>query len=654
MRKYNNLAAYIVENIGGKENIENITHCMTRLRIKLKDNDKANISKLENSNEIISCQHAEGKLQIIIGTHVGDVYEEIIRQTGDEPISEESETKGSILNRFASIITRIVVPALGVLCACGIIAGINSVLVATRAIATDSGTYILLNAMGNACLTFFPVILGYTSAKVFGLDPFVGMILGAILIFPNIAVDMNKGNILYAIFESTPFEMSVYKTLFGVPIIFPTNGYASTLIPIMLIVLFASKVEKVLKHVLPEVTKQFLAPFLTILISGMVGILLIGPISMILQNGLQTSLSWLISKSKFLAFTIITLIYQPLVIFGLHWPLITLGLMEFANVGSTLIVSSIFPASFTHMGVCLAVFLRTKSAKMKNISLPAFLSACFCIIEPSIYGVTFPVKKRFGFCMIGGLVGGLILAISNSPMFAISMGTTGIMSFVNPKTGSFVGLIWCIISCFVAMMVTFILTWVTYKPGEDGENVNDIKYNNIKINKKECIGSPLNGLVKSIKDMNDSAFANEELGKGVCVIPSDGRIYSPFKGTVISLFPTGHAIGLKSENGTEILIHVGTNLYNIEEPIFKKFVTQGDKVEQGDLLIEFSVEKLQKLNMSTETAVIISNSSDYFDVMATHIGDTVTLEDEIIIIIPNNCLENNGLNGGIVHEYSKK
>ncbi|MBF1113851.1 MAG: PTS transporter subunit EIIC [Solobacterium sp.] len=268
---------------------------------------------------------------------------------------------------------------------------------------------------------------------------------------------------MFTLFAGTPIEMPVFKTFLGIPIIFPATGYTSTVIPIMMVNFLASKIEKTLKQVLPRVTRQFMVPFFTILFAGIVGVLLVGPISMIIQNLLQAGLNSLISTSKILAFAVITLIYQPLVIFGLHWPLITLGIMEYGSLGNSLIVASIFPASFAHMAACFAVFLKSKDIKTKNIALPAFLSACFCIIEPSIYGVTLPVKKRFGFCMIGGLVGGLILALSNSPMYAISMGVTGVMSFINPNVPGIGGLVWAIIACIAAMLVTFTLTFVTYQ-----------------------------------------------------------------------------------------------------------------------------------------------------------------------------------------------
>ena len=632
MRKYEKLASFIINNIGGKDNIVNITHCMTRLRIKLKDNDKVNIEELKSNNNIISCQKAEGKLQVIIGTQVCEVYEEIIKQIGKVKTNEGTSQEGnSLINRFAATITKIVVPALGVLCACGIIAGLNSVLIATGMIESGSGTNILLNAMGNACLTFFPVILGYTSAVAFGMNPFVGMILGAVLIFPNISTDMNSGKVMFSIFANSPFKMDVFKTFFGLPIIFPATGYTSTLIPIMLINLCASKIEKFLDKQLPDVTKQFLAPFLTILIAGTVGVLVIGPISMIIQNGLQAGLSLLMDKSQILAFALITLIYQPLVIFGLHWPLITLGLMEFASTGSSLIVAAIFPASFTHMAACLAVFLRTKNIKMRNIAFPAFLSACFCIIEPSIYGVTLPVKKRFGFCMVGGLVGGLILALSNSPMFAISMGTTGIMSFVNPQGSGFAGLVWCVIACVAAMIITFVLTWITYRDEEDGGSEEDAEVIK-KLNTKETIVAPMNGTIKPLDDMDDIAFANGSLGKGVCIVPNDGKVFSPCSGKVTVIFPTGHAIGIKSDDGAEILIHIGTDLYDKKELLFKKYVSQGDIVRRGQLLVSFDLNKMKEKNLNADTAVIVSNTNDYLDILLNNVT-TVKVKDPIFTAV---------------------
>ena len=626
------LARFIVESVGGADNVESANHCMTRLRIKLKDDAKANRGALDAHDGIISTQVAEGKLQVIIGTQVGEVYQQFARITGPSADTEpepEPEEKGSLLNRFAALITKIVVPSLGVLCACGIIAGINSILLATGVIATGDGANVLFSNLGNACLTFFPVVLGYTSAVAFGMDPFVGMILGAFLIFPGVVDSLASGDPIFTLLDGTPFAMPVYKTFFGIPIVFPATGYTSTVIPLTLLTWLASKVERWLKAHLPAVTRQFMVPFVTILVAGILGVLAIGPVSIMIQNALQAGLNALIGTSRLLAYAVITLIYQPLVIFGLHWPLITLGLMEFGAGGSTLIVAAIFPASFTHMAACLAVFLRSKSARVRNVALPAFLSACFCIIEPSIYGVTLPVKKRFGYCMAGGLVGGLIIALTNSQMFAISMGVTGFMSFVDPAGGGFMGLVWCAVACLAAMVVTFTLTWLSYKPSEDdlGETkgadkpkgasrtIADTSYN------KEVIGSPVHGTVSSLATMPDEAFANGSLGKGVSIDPTGGMVVAPCDGVVSAIFPTGHALGITSLGGAEILIHVGTNTFNAPEGAFEKHVAQGDAVKAGDLLVSFDAQALREAGCDVRTAVVVSNSADYLDVVSFGEGE---------------------------------
>ena len=633
MAKYEKLANFIISNVGGKDNIENVTHCMTRLRIKLKDTNKANRDALDNNSEIVSTQLAEGKLQVIIGTHVGDVYEDVIHLIGGNESSDDEEAKGSIMNRFAALITKIVVPSLGVLCACGIISGLNSIFVATGLIQSGDGTYLLLNAMGNACLTFFPIILGYTSAKAFGMDPFIGMVMGCVLVFPDLCSSINSGDAIGSIFSGT-MAMPIYKTFFGIPIIFPSNGYTSTVIPIILVNFLASKIEKFLKEHMPAVMRQFLVPFGTILIGCTVGILLIGPISMTIQNALSVVLNFLIEKSKILATIVITTIYQPLVIFGLHWPLISLGIVEYVTNGCSLIVATIFPASFTHMAACLATFLRTKSTKMKNIALPAFLSACFCIIEPSIYGVTLPVKKRFGFCMIGGVVGGLILVLTNSAMYSISMGVTGFASFVNPTTKSFMGVIWAIVACVAAFATTFILTWISYKPGEDGKNEDDVVKTQVTnvVHKKETISSPITGEVKALSEMKDEAFARGDLGKGICVTPTKGEIVAPCNGEIVSLFPTGHAIGIKSEDGAEVLIHVGTNTFDLPKDIFKVHKKQGDNVKQGDVLVTFDIDKLKQSSKDIDTAIVITNTNDYLDIIPTS-AKTINQNDLLLTTV---------------------
>ena len=465
MANYQKTVSFIIENIGGKENIEDVTHCLTRLRFKLKDDSQLHDDKLSANKDIVTTQFAGGKYQVVIGTHVGDVYEEVIRQLGSVSRSSMEETQeGSLIDKFTSTVTQIVTPILGVLGGCALILGLSSLLVAVGVLHEGDGAQIILNAIGNACLTFFPVLLGYTSAKAFKMDPFIGMVIGAVMIFPNITETINAGEALYTLFANSAFAMPVYKTFLGVPILFPSTGYASTMIPIVMANYFASKVQSGLNKSLPSTGKYIFLPFLTILISSVSSLLIIGPISIILTNAISFGISSLMSISPILAFVVITLIYQPLVVFGLHWALISIGIVEFFSSGSSLIVASLFPASFAHLAVCLAVYVKSKNEKTKTIALPAVISACFCIIEPSIYGITLPIKKRFGICMIAGMIGGVILGVANVPMYAATMGVTGFVGFINPTTGNINGMITCMIAIGVTLVTAFGLTWFTYQP----------------------------------------------------------------------------------------------------------------------------------------------------------------------------------------------
>lgn len=630
MANYQKLVTFIIDNVGGKDNVDDVTHCITRLRFKLKDDTKINESALASNKEIVTTQFAGGKFQVVIGTHVGDVYEEVLRHVVAANQENSDDAEGTLIDRFTSTITKIVTPVLGVLGGCALILGLSSLLIATGILHEGDGAQVILNAIGNAALTFFPILLGYTSAKAFKMDPFIGMVIGAVLVFPNITESINSGDALYTLFNNSAFAMPVYKTFFGIPILFPSTGYASTMIPIVMANFFASKVQKGLGNVLPNMGKYIFLPFLTILISAVVSILIIGPISIILTNAISFGITSLMNLSPILAFVVISLIYQPLVVFGLHWALISIGIVEFFTGGSSLIIATLFPASFAHLAVCLAIYLKSKNEKTKAIALPAVISACFCIIEPSIYGITLPVKKRFGICMIAGAIGGVILGMTNAPMYAATMGVTGFVGFINPTSGEVSGMITCFIAIAVTLIVAFALTWLTYKTEDDGEQKKTSE--SPVSHKKQTFYSPMKGAAKELTEMSDKAFAEGGLGKGICIIPTEGKVVAPCDGTLSLVFPTGHAVGVTSDNGAEVLIHVGLNTALLPEGTFKKLKQQGERVRKGDVLITFDLDALINEGTNLETAVIVSNSKDYLDVITVS-GNTVDYLEEIFVTV---------------------
>lgn len=632
MNKYKELAGFIIKHVGGKHNIENVTHCMTRLRFTLKDVKLVAEAELLNHNAIATAQLSGGKYQIVIGTHVGEVCEEILQQLGFiAKDNGEHEQKENFLNRFIAIITQVITPVLGILIASGLIQGLLAILTALHVVVPGDGAHIILNAMGQALFTFFPVALGYTSAKAFKMDGFVGMMIGACLIFPNILVDINAGEPLYTMFAGSIFATPVFKTFFGIPIVFPAMGYTSTVIPIILSMFFTSKLEKIMKSYIPSSIGFTLVPFFTMLIAVPFTMLLIGPIANILSVIISAGVTTLYGTSSLITAILVGLIYQPLVIFGLHWPLIMIGINNLGTLGYDFILPMIFTASFAQTAVVLAVYMKTHSKKMKNICIPAMISGMFCIIEPAIYGVTLPIKKRFFFSCIGGTVGGVILSLLAKPMYAASVGVLGLVSFVNPSGGDFQGIMVAGMACVIAMIIAFVLTYITYKSNDDiNDDIEDVKHSSTS--KKIIMASPMKGKTISLSELQDDAFAKGVLGKGCGIIPNEGKVYAPCNGVITSFFPTSHAVGITSDEGIEILIHIGRDTVQLGGTYFHKHKQQGDHIKEGDLLLTFEIEEIIKAGYDMETSIIITNTNQFLDVIKIDVEEVHYMEPIMMLM----------------------
>lgn len=627
MANYNELAKFIITHVGGKKNIVSLTHCLTRLRFKLKDSSKVDESAFGKRSDIITTQFAGGKFQIVIGVQVGEICEACLELLDDSTMTQgEADNKNmSLMNRFTSMITQIMTPVLGVL-KVSMIMAIVVLLVSFGWITRDDGAFVVFRAIGYSVLTFFPIILGYTCSKAFKINPFVGMVLGGVLVYPGLTESLATGNVLYTLLEGTPLAMPVYSTFFGIPILFPESGYTSTVIPIILVTWFASKVQKFLEIYLTKYLKEYFLDMFIILIAGVAAILIVGPVAVLFNNILEVCIDWLLLKSKFLSYAIITLIYQPAIIFGLHWPIITIAINRFMTTGFDFIGASLFTANFAHLAVCFAVYLKTKSKKLKATCVPAMIASLNCIVEPSIYGVTLPVKKRFLFCMIGGAIGGTLIGVMEACEFAWVSGITGFIGFVDPSNGSLRNLWIALFATALTMVISFTLTWVTWDPNEDEED-EDKKSSELSL-KKEVLYSAFDGEIKSLEQMSDKAFVS--MGQGICIIPEIGRAVAPCSGIVSIVFPDGHAIVITSHKGAEVIVHIGTDTVNLDEGTFKTNVKQGDFVEAGDLLSTFDLENLRGVNM--ESAVVVINSDRYLDILETGSGH-VKCGEEILVVV---------------------
>ena len=577
MRKYESLVEKIIQNIGGKDNVISLTHCVTRLRFRLKDENKAKDDVIKNLDGVITVMHSAGQYQIVIGNHVGDVCDEMCAKLNLSAGNNHQEKKMTWKEKFIDLLTSIFMPSISILCACGMIKGLNSILQFSGVYTDTSGIYTLINAIGDCIFYFFPVVIGYNSAKKFKLSPYVGMMIGAALCYPTI----------------NGADLAVFGINMNVT-------YTSTVLPVILTVALAAPLEKWLNKILPDLIKAFFTPMIVLLTSTILGFMVIGPIANQLSNLISSALSGVYHMSPVLAGLLVGGLWQVMVVFGVHMTLIVLAIMNIAAGTPDPILSLQVFVAFAQSAVVLAVALKTKDRKLKSVCIPAFISGMFGVTEPAIYGITLPRIKMFVISCIGGAVSGGFAGFTGLKYQQMSgLGIFEIPALF-PKTGVQTVMIQAVIAAVIAFAVSFALAFVFYK---DEANKG-----------LEQINMPVKGEVKPLSEVQDDAFAQGALGQGAAVVPREGKAYAPFDGTVLSLFPTKHAIGIVSDTGCEVLIHIGIDTVKLEGKYFEAHVAQGDKVSKGQLLVSFDIDKIKEEGYSPDTLVIITNSSDYKEI----------------------------------------
>lgn len=628
MSKYESLAKEIVKLVGGKENINSLGHCITRLRFQLKDESKANDEALKNMDGVVTIMHSAGQYQVVIGNHVPFVYEDVCKVAGISGDAPAGDAPKGVFNKLIDIISGCFQPFLGALCAAGMVKGLNALLIACGAYTADSGTYMILNAIGDSVFMYMPIIIGYTSAKKLGLSPMVGMVIGAALCYPTIQQTALAalGDPAGTLFAGTFAESSYHVNFLGIPFI--ANNYTSSVVPVIIIVGFAAQLQKIGKKFIPEMLQNFFVPFFVLLVALPIGFLVIGPVITILTNLIGAGFTAVNDFSPIVMGVLVGFFWQALVIFGLHWSLIPLMLMNLGMYGYDTAMVGMFGASFAQTAVVAAMYFKLKDQKLKNLCIPAVVSGFCGVTEPAIYGITLPKKTPFLFSMIGGAAGGAVMGIMSVKAYTSGgLGIFGVMNYINTANGDTSGMIASIICVIVSMIVGFALTFFFWK---DKSPVNQevVVKSNVAV-EKEILKSPLKGNVMNLSDVKDDAFAQGALGKGIAINPTEGKVVAPFDGTVMTLFPTKHAIGLISEKGMEVLIHIGLDTVQLNGKHFEAHVQQGDKVKLGQTLVTFDIEAMKKEGFNLETPIIITNTTDYLDLLETQ-EKTVKQLDEII------------------------
>ena len=638
MNKYDGLARIIIQNVGGKSNIVSLTHCVTRLRFKLKDESKAQDDILKNTQGVVNIIKAGGQYHVVIGQHVPDVYDAVVsvghlESLAEVQASDDGPKDKNPFNAFISIVTGVFTPFLGILSACGIIKGILALIAATGIMDKAGGTYAFLTAIGDSAFLFLPVVLGYTAAKKFKLPELEGIMLGLILCYPELKLGI-------------PGSIQGKLDLFKIPVMWPAAGYTSSVVPIICAVAFAAWFEKLFKDYIPNAIKLFAVPLITLLVTSCLTFWVIGPVSSLLSTLLSNFFTWLSSISPIITGLFIGFFWQILVMFGLHWSLVPLAMLNFTLLnqglgpGDTILVA-MFGTTFAQTGAVIGIMLKTKDQHLKSLCPPAIISGIAGVTEPAIYGVTLPKKwPFFRTCGIAAIAGAILCALGVVGTGMAGMGVFGYPAYIGTaaseafgglKEGEISKMIISVIvslACVVAGIIVELIFYKDTAPAAKKEGSSSTASSGAK---DVTLSSPLTGKVVALGDVKDEAFSSATLGKGCAVLPTVGEVRAPCDGKVSVLPDTIHAVGLTTDGGADILVHVGMNTVELKGKYYKAHVKEGDSVKKGDLLLSFDIAAIKNAGYDITTPVVIGNSDDYanIDVLAT-VGNNVNAGDNLI------------------------
>ena len=616
--EYQTLAQDILSHIGGRENIVSLVHCATRLRFKLKDNDKADAEGLKKNPGVIMVVESGGQFQVVIGNHVHDVWQAVRAEAGlsdDSPASTEDEKSGNLFSRLIDIVSGIFTPFIGILAASGILKGLLALAVVCGWLAVESGTYKIWFAASDALFYFFPLILGYTAGKKFGGNPFITMAIGGALTHPT----------MIAAFNASQQSGAMTQAFLGIPVIW--FNYSASVIPIILAAWVSCWLEKKSTRLLPASMKNFFAPLICLSVTVPLTFLLIGPLATWLSQLLANGYQWIYAFAPWLAGAAMGALWQVCVIFGLHWGLVPLMINNLAVLGHDSMLPMLLPAVMGQVGAALGVFLRSRDTRQKMLAGSSVTAGIFGITEPAVYGVNLPLRRPFIFGCVAGAIGGAVVGFSSTHVYSFGFANIFTIAQMIPPGGVDATLWGGIAGTLLALLLSCGMTLVAGMPR------NSTPDTAVPIPPgDDDVLSPMTGTVLALEQVPDSTFASGLLGQGVAIIPCDNKVIAPFAGEVASLFQTRHAIGLLSDSGIELLIHVGIDTVRLDGKPFTAHVQTGDKFKPGDLLLEFNRQAILDAGYDLTTPIIITNCDEYREVMKVA-GSAVTAGTPLLSII---------------------
>lgn len=624
---YKKAAAETIQYIGGKDNIVSAAHCATRLRLVIADNSKVNKEALEDAEGVKGVFEASGQLQIIFGTGVvNKVYDEFIAMAGitaasKEEVKQAAASKANPFQRFIKILGDIFVPIIPAIVASGFLMGIMeslNFLINNGYIhmSNESSLFVLANMFSNTAYVFLPVLIGFSGAKVFGGNPFLGGVIGMIMVHPNLqnAWTMTGG-------------VNEYLDVFGLWKV-PLVGYQGHVISVIIAVFVMANIEKWLHKRVPAMLDLFVTPLVSVFVTGFLTMTMIGPAFNIVESSIINGIQTLISLPFGIGSLVMGALYAPTVVTGIHHMYTIIDLGQIKEFGCTYWLPLASSANIAQGAAALAVALKTRDQKLKAMALPSSLSAFMGITEPAIFGVNLRFFRPFVCACIGGGCGAMFASITS--LGATGTGVTGIFGILLCLNAPVKYILMFAISAGVAFALSWMFGYKNAPQTANGAPETATAFTEPKEAQGELnVLSPMQGKAVSLADTDDDTFAAEILGKGAAIEPSEGKVYAPFDATVETLM--GHAVGLTGENGVEMLIHIGIDTVQLNGKHYTPHCTEGQHVKAGDLLMEFDMAAIQAEGFKTITPVIVTNADDYADVL-THIGKQTKAGETLLTV----------------------
>lgn len=621
---YKKTAEEILQQLGGAKNVQSATHCVTRLRLKIKDESLIDDEAMKEIPGVMGVMRKAGQYQIIMGNDVNNYYRAFVKLGNFDQVSEEKEPqKKNILAFIVDVISSSMAPVVPAMLAGGMIKVLLIVLPLIHLLSTESQTYAVLTFFGDAPFYFIPIMLAYTAAQKFGVTPMLAVSVAGIMLHPDFTALVADGSPL---------------AFFGLPV--TLASYASSVIPILIMVWLMQYIENFFNKIIPAVMKTFMQPLLVLLVSGLIALVVVGPLGIFAGEGLSTIVVWTQTKAGWLALGLLSAFMPLIVMTGMHWAFAPLFLIASPATPDVLMLPAMLAANLAQGAAALAVSFKAKNPNTKQIGLAAGISALVAgVTEPALYGITLKYKTPLYAAMIAGGISGIYVGIAGLESYAFAVPSLVALPQFIGSTGNS-NIINAIIVAFASIILTFIFTWILWKEEPVKTKINTVGETDTQdttlpsgSSNPKKVSAPLQGKIVPLNQVNDAVFSTKMMGEGIAILPENDLIIAPFDGTVTAIFPTKHAIGLTSDSGIEVLIHVGIDTVELNGLHFETFVTADQKIKQGEPLLKADFAAIKAAGYDTVTPIIITNTDQYIEVVAKEDLEQADFQDALIYVV---------------------